>query len=464
MWEFTSITDFLLGPIVLIMIVLFAKMYVSAKIQKHPEYKYFFPGLVAKLIGSLGLWFVYTFYYPGGDTFQYFVSSVDTINLFSVNPYGFFSMWLGPHDLAKTAFFDQYVRAPFYYKDPNTYFVVKMIIPLAILSFKSYIVCSLLLATVSFFGIWSLYKIYIQEYPEIKKELAIAIFFVPSVFFWGSGLLKDTITLSMVGFYVSSFYKLFIRRNQMFKNLLGLIISSFIILSIKPYILIGLVPGSLFWIINRVLSSIKGEVLRFFSAPVLIFLISVFGYALLVSISGTLGSYSVDRVLKRASEVQYDLKQDYYHGSSFDIGTYEANISSMLLYAPAAINAALFRPYIWEANNIVMFISSIENFITLFFTLRVLMFTRLFLWVKYLMTHHLLTFSIIFSLFFAFSVGISTSNFGSLVRYKIPAIPFFISSLFIIRHLRQKEIQFKKGKEATQFTQPEMNNMIERGV
>jgi hypothetical protein len=34
-------------------------------------------------------------------------------------------------------------------------------------------------------------------------------------------------------------------------------------------------------------------------------------------------------------------------------------------------------------------------------------------------------------LFFAFAVGLSTSNFGSLVRYKIPAIPFFVASLMI---------------------------------
>lgn len=445
MWELVSITDFLLGPIVLLMIIIFSKIYVGTKIHNHPEYKYFFPGLMAKLIGSLGLWYVYTFYYPGGDTFQYYVSALDTINLFPKNPYGFFSMWLGPHDIRKYAFFDEYTTPPFYYKDPNTYFVVKMIIPLAILSFKSYIVCSLLLATISFFGIWSLYKIYIQEYPEIKKGLAIAIFFVPSVFFWGSGLLKDTITLSMVGFYVACFYRLFIRKNRVVGNLIGLCISSFIILSIKPYILFGLVPGSLFWIINRVLSGIRGEVLRFFSAPVLILLVGMFGYGLLYSLSGTLGAYSVDTVLKRASEVQRDLKQDYYKGNSFDIGDYEANISSMLLYAPAAINAALFRPYIWEANNLVMFLSSIENFIMLIFTIRVLLMTRIFFWVKYLMTHHLLTFSIIFSLFFAVSVGISASNFGSLVRYKIPAIPFFISSLFIIKHLWQKEKQAKEN-------------------
>lgn len=49
-----------------------------------------------------------------------------------------------------------------------------------------------------------------------------------------------------------------------------------------------------------------------------------------------------------------------------------------------------------------------------------------------MLKNHLLSFSLIFSLFFAFSVGISTSNFGSLVRYRIPVLPFFVACLFIM--------------------------------
>jgi hypothetical protein len=35
-------------------------------------------------------------------------------------------------------------------------------------------------------------------------------------------------------------------------------------------------------------------------------------------------------------------------------------------------------------------------------------------------------------MFFAFGVGLSTSNFGSLVRYRIPLMPFFATILMII--------------------------------
>ena len=39
-----------------------------------------------------------------------------------------------------------------------------------------------------------------------------------------------------------------------------------------------------------------------------------------------------------------------------------------------------------------------------------------------------------FSISFAFAVGVSTFNFGTLVRYKIPLLPFFLVALVLIRH------------------------------
>lgn len=41
-------------------------------------------------------------------------------------------------------------------------------------------------------------------------------------------------------------------------------------------------------------------------------------------------------------------------------------------------------------------------------------------------------FALIFSIVFAFAVGVSTFNFGTLVRYKIPLLPFFLVALILI--------------------------------
>ncbi len=44
-------------------------------------------------------------------------------------------------------------------------------------------------------------------------------------------------------------------------------------------------------------------------------------------------------------------------------------------------------------------------------------------------------FCFIYSIFFGGAVGVSTGNFGTLVRYKIPGMPFFLLTLLIVLHL-----------------------------
>jgi hypothetical protein len=43
-----------------------------------------------------------------------------------------------------------------------------------------------------------------------------------------------------------------------------------------------------------------------------------------------------------------------------------------------------------------------------------------------------LTFCLVFSIIFAFAVGISSYNFGALSRYKIPCLPFYAAALVIL--------------------------------
>ena len=139
--------------------------------------------------------------------------------------------------------------------------------------------------------------------------------------------------------------------------------------------------------------------------------------------------------MTRAVDVQRDLKQDYYGGSTFDIGDFEASPISMLSKAHLAITAALFRPFLWEAGNAVMLVSALENFILLVLSIYLLIKVRVIYLFRLILKHHLLVFSFTFSVFFAFCIGLTTSNFGSMVRYKIPAMPFFLAALIIAREL-----------------------------
>ncbi|HXP48429.1 MAG TPA: hypothetical protein VN922_00660, partial [Bacteroidia bacterium] len=51
---------------------------------------------------------------------------------------------------------------------------------------------------------------------------------------------------------------------------------------------------------------------------------------------------------------------------------------------------------------------------------------------KRLFKEPLLFFAFSYSVFFAFAVGLTTSNFGALVRFKIAYLPFFTACLYIL--------------------------------
>jgi hypothetical protein len=256
--------------------------------------------------------------------------------------------------------------------------------------------------------------------------------------------LKDTITISATGFLCFSFYKAFIKKESLMSHGILMILSASIIINIKPYIFFALLPGILLWIGVSIIEKFKGNFIKLIITPIVLLAIVGSTYFMLESLSDKLGHYSIDTILDRAVAAQQDLKKDYYFGNSFDIGDFEATIPSILSKAPQAIGASLFRPYLWEVNNVVMMLTGLENFALLIMTIYLILKVRVIKFIKLMFTHNLLVFSIVFSMFFAFSVGLATSNFGSLVRYKIPLMPFYVSSLLIIRHF---DIKLSKKTE-----------------
>jgi hypothetical protein len=107
-------------------------------------------------------------------------------------------------------------------------------------------------------------------------------------------------------------------------------------------------------------------------------------------------------------------------------------LSNLLSLAPIAIFTALFRPFIWEIGSPTMVISAVENVALILFVFLLLIRTNPIKIIKLLTKHPFLLFCILFSTFFAFGVGIAGTNFGALVRYKIPMMPFFFGSLYLI--------------------------------
>jgi hypothetical protein len=126
-------------------------------------------------------------------------------------------------------------------------------------------------------------------------------------------------------------------------------------------------------------------------------------------------------------------------GSAYTLGDFDYSPAGMARKFPMAIWVTLYRPYLWESHNIVMLLSALESFALLIFTIYVFYkvgVRRVFAKVT---STPILTFVFLFSIIFAFAVGVTTYNFGTLVRYKIPMYPFFVAGLFILLTYSKRE-------------------------
>jgi len=277
---------------------------------------------------------------------------------------------------------------------------------------------------------------------------AIAILFMPSVSFWGSGVGKDSFMLSALGWFVYSFYSL-VKRNKgepALKHYIFIIFSVFIMISIKAFnfyamgICIGL------WFVFELIGKINNDVLRVLLYPFVFVCVTAVGLVLFMMFGNLAGGEygSIDGMLSHALVVQQDLTREVYGENSFDIGAFEPTVPGILSKFPVATMAGLFRPYVWEANNGLMMLSALENVFLFFLTVYVLVtIGPRYFFQSFTRKPYILMLSLTFSILFAFSVGLVTANFGALVRYKIPLIPFYVAAMFIM--LRSYEDR-KKGK------------------
>lgn len=450
MVEYLSLVDFIVAPILLIIIYIVSKKRQLQNIDENPSYRFYLWGIWVKILGGVAVCLIYVFYYGGGDTLNYYNDCVIMVDLLFRSPKYFWMLLTDSKNIEVWNAFDANTGYMIYLQDSHAIVVVKLCWILCLVTFKSFIGMTILLAWISYWAIWRLYQLLLREFPHLSKEFAIALLFIPSVFFWGSGLLKDTITFSSVCLFASSYGIIITQKHQYAKNITLIIISSLLLIWIKPYIFFALLPGSILWYGGIQIFRVDNHLIKSLTTPILITVSMLSGYLMLYLLSGVLGDYSLENVLDKAVITQMDLKSDYYQGSSFDIGDFDPSVRGILSKMPAAINAALFRPYLWETNTFTMLMSGIENFLLLIYTIYLVIKLKIYNLFRLMFRHRILFFTVYFSIFFSFSVGLTTSNFGSLVRYKIPAIPFFLISLFIIastyKDLKKEDLARQNAK------------------
>ena len=428
-----ELKDFLFTPVYLLL-VYFIAYTTRSRFSNSLTAPYFIPALSVKIIGAICLGLVYQFYYKGGDTFNYFDQSNVIHQAFANNLFTGLKLLLANGNFEPSTF--EYTTQIYWYNSPSEYFVIKMTALFGLFCDNSYSTIAIFFAIFSFSGLWATFSTLVRVAPGQSRILAWCILFVPSVFFWGSGLMKDTIALGALGWLFYGFHRGLILKEAVPKTIVIILISSYIIYQVKIYILLSFLPPAVLWVFLETGKSFRSSASSWVIKPLLLIVGISFAYLAATTVTEGDAKYDLDNIGRRTK-----INADYLYrislaqqGSAYYLGDLDGSLESMIRHSPDAVIVTLFRPFLWEVNNPLMLLAAVESLIFTVFLISLFARPGVLNSVRALIKVPIISFCFIFCLIFSVAVGLNSFNFGTLVRYKIQLLPFYLTGIALIKY------------------------------
>jgi hypothetical protein len=447
-YSLISIIDFILLPFYLAIFYKIAYAFRNKHYKKnHPWRLYFIPLLTFKIIGAIFISFIYVYYYEGGgDTTNFFHNAFYLNEIFTDSPNTWFRLITRTIERTDPVFYT-YADGIYFYRDKASFMVCIIASFVNVLTFKSFIITAVTFAFISFWGVWALFRAFATLYPRFTKPMAYAVLFIPSTIVWGSGLFKDTVCLFALGWLFYCSVQMVVNKKFTLQIVAIAVLSFWLLIQVKLYIIMAFLPALLLWIFfyysHKIMNTYAKQLAKF----IMIAIVAGSAVIGLSYFSNQLGKYSLENVVQTSA-----ITRDYINwvsgdeGSAYSLGDVGSGIGGMLAKFPAAVNVTLFRPYPWEAKKPIVALSALEALLFLFLTLKVMFTVGLKKTWASISKDPTIQFCLVFTLIFAFAVGISSYNFGTLTRYKIPCMPFYAAALILIYYdnmpLKKKLLPF----------------------
>ncbi len=431
--QYLEIKDLVYTPLIVALIYFLANTFKTRMLGiNSPLKRYFIPALTLKMFGAIASGLVYQFYYKGGDTMDFYTSASYVRSLFFEQPTDAIRM-LSSAPVSDYPDLAQYDFLQFLY-DPPTWTVVRAASFADLFAFDSYPVIAIYFSLFSLYSTWKFFGLLSELYPDPKliKKFAYCLFYIPSVVFWGSGVFKDSLTLSGLFLFIYTMYSIVIKREFRILHILLLFVGTYLMYNIRSFFLIILIPCVGFWYFAVFRDKlIKSNFLKSISFPVLIvtaILIIIFGLNRVMSSSEDLNKKALTEKAQGFQSWHSEVG-----GSTYDLGITDYSMGSLIRVFPLAVNVTFFRPYIFEAHSVFQMVDALQSLFFFLFFLMILFRTKMAFFTT-ISQDPMILFAFSFSIFYSFVTGFTSYNFGALDRYKIPALPFFMIALVLINY------------------------------
>lgn len=289
----------------------------------------------------------------------------------------------------------------------------------------NYWVNQVVLCILSFIGLTALLKVFLRFSPARKWGAFAAVYLIPSVLFWNSGILKEALHSVFFGpflFVLTQFYDGHYRK----RYFIALLLTLPALLWIKAYVLLCALPALLsvaliHWRGGRNYRLIPGLL---HLIPLAIFLIPKSGELAL--------NYM------RQKQIGFLNVASLSDAGSFIAIPPITEAGSYILHAPEAFLNALLRPMPGEATNAMQWASACENIFWLLLAFLALWFFRR----PRIVSWPLVLTGLSLSILFLVLMGSIVPVLGALARYKVSVLPFLAIVLFTFTDTRKLRSRF----------------------
>jgi hypothetical protein len=373
--------------------------------------QFFWPALGVKLVAGVCVGLLYTYYYQVGDTFLYFHDGSMLADL-ARKDFAAYLKFIIESEGAFTGSFNE--------DTPRALLFVKIVSFFSLLSFDNYWIIASYFSLFSFLGSWYLVQRISYHLPEFTLSGIVAFLFFPSMVFWSSGLIKESLALASLFFLSGTFLALWFGSKFSLVHWFWVLFASWVMWALKYYIgavFFPIVLTSLFYrsILSHFFKKGQGWINLFVAMLIFIMLVTAASF----SKPNIYPQKLLNRIVENNNAYsQVSPSEDLIH--FYQLTPTAVNL---LLNAPWALFSGLFRPFIWESRNVLQLLVSIENMLLLAFSGIALYGIRNIL----LSPYRILTFlTLVYVIALCIFITLSTPNFGTLARYRVGYLTFFI--------------------------------------
>lgn len=377
------------------------------------------PLFLLKIIAGLAIGWLSDKYYPQGNDYHILNDEgFKEYQLLLSDPKEFFSNIFVSTYSHYDGFFDSIGS---YWNDLKNNLIIKAIAICNIFSRGDYYTNSLFFNFFSFIGHVALFRVFLHMFPLKKWAAITGCFLVPTMLYFTSGIYKDLVVFSMLGFFCYALY-FSVEHNASVRRIAVLIISWLCILLIRNYVAVILLPlGTAFFISSRYKkNSLAVNGITYAVCLMLLIILPLIRPGL--------------QPLKIIAQKQQDFSALPVASSQIGNTNLEPNLKSFVKELPVAVNHGFFRPYVWEKGGRFNLPLAIELMaLQALIVLSIITYNR-----SLAINRPFIIFGFALAITLILLTGYIVPNTGSIARYRSVYLPFIVTPLLAMINSRKK--------------------------